>query len=90
MPAVLEALAEERVAALLVDPAATRRARVCPACGALFAPPEATCAVDGGALLEVDAAAYAVHAAARQGAELLAADAARLDGFGGIAALLRW
>ncbi len=90
LPAVVEALAEERVATLVVDPADAQRARVCPRCGALTAPPAATCAADGGALLEVDAAAYAVHAAARQGADLLCADAARLGALGGIAALLRW
>jgi len=87
---VLPALAEDRVAALVVDPAAAVRALLCPRCAALTAPPGSTCGADGTALVEVDAIEHAACRAGRQDAEVLPTAGDRIGALGAIAALLRW
>ena len=90
LAAVLEALNAERAEALVVDPTASLRARRCPHCDALFAPPLERCPADDHALREVDAVQHAVHRAARQDADVVVASDPRLVALGGIAAQMRW
>jgi len=82
--------AAERAEALVVDPTAPLRARRCPHCDALFAPPLERCPADDHALREVDAVQHAVHRAARQDADVVVASDPRLVALGGIAAQMRW
>ncbi len=89
---VLSTLEQERVATLLIPERGALSAGRCPICGRLSTDGGATCPLDGSRLVEVDALAYAVEEAVRQGADVVTArhQSQWLAEHGEIAAALRW
>jgi peptide subunit release factor 1 (eRF1) len=91
LEAVLDALVQRRVAALLYDSGLSATGVACPHCGWMGAEGE-RCPIDGTALeRREDILEDAVHSAVRQSAEVLALrDRPELGPLGGIAATLRF